>query len=229
MKVLLVILVITMLISGCKEEGGDSSSSNLTPGANPIPADQLWVGTTPAGINIVSDKGTLSQYEYRWYVEGFHWADIDWEALDEQFYTAKEYYCNVIGWDCKNIGPYQLTIRIMPHAPLDVCFDAETPSAPYEIHAFINGAWQCWDGWEWHGTIYTHLGDDPGQDHETIYSEDPLSSQEFRAWQETSVPHELMHFFQYMSGLPYSETLPSPPIVVYIIKLPDEEVEDGLL
>jgi len=216
----LVILAL-ILLCGC-EENGSSTPSNPNPGGLP-PADQLWTGTTPAGINVVSDRPTLSLYESRWYEEGFHWDGIDWEALDELFYQTKDYYCNFIGWNCKNVEPHQLTIQIKSHASLDICFDAETPSQPYEIYTFINGSYQCIDGWEWHGTTYTHLGDDPGQDHTLVFDE--LTSQGFRAWQETSVSHELMHFFQYVSGLSYSETPPTPP-VVFIINLPDEEEED---
>jgi hypothetical protein len=228
MKKWLMVILALVLLYGCKEGGSDS---NPNPGGNNWEknpsSDQLCMATTPAGITIVSDRPTLAQYESRWSGELFHWADIDWEVLDEEFKNAKQYYCYTIGWDCKHAEPYQLTVRIKPWDSR--CTDVESPLQPKEIYEYINGEWMCVDGWYWKQVVYIHLGDDPGQDHTTIYSEEPMMSQDFKAFQESAYTHELMHFFQEMAGLPFSEIPPQPPhstvLSGYTVKLPDEEEE----
>jgi hypothetical protein len=75
--------------------------------------------------------------------------------------------------------------------------------------------------------IYFHLGDDPGIDHTTIYSEEPLTMVDYVAFQESAYPHELLHFFQEMSGLPFSEEVYIPlPAIGYRVILPDEGEEE---
>lgn len=214
-RIIIMLLLLIILCWGCKEN--DSNKRSQLPFNIPsIPSEQLWVGVTPKGINIISDKMTISQYESYWMSENLLWEEIDWQALDELFFRAQEYYCQQLEWNCKSVQPYQLTIRIMPWDSR--CIDAESPLQPQEIYTYINGSWQCIDGWLWQGTIYTHLGDDPGRDHVLIIDGNSPSYY-YRAWEESSVPHELMHFFQYISGLPYSEDSPSLPSLVTIYKI----------
>lgn len=230
MRKFLLILLLLCLLS-CREKGSHSSAPPPPDWA--YPPKEPWTITTPAGIKIVADQSTINLYKERWELEGFVWDKIDWEALDEEFLYQKEYYCTTLNWDCKNSQPSDLTVYIKSHASLSVCTDKETPTQPYEIYVYINGSYQCIDGWYQPSTqtVYFHLGDDPGQDHTLILSEEPPSSQEFRAFQESAYPHELMHFFQDMAGRPMVDNDPAAgtlgtSISGYQIILPEEEVEE---
>jgi len=186
-------------LAGCKESG---SSDNTPPSAfTPPPPSELWTITTPAGITVITAKSTIAQYESLY----GYWGNIDWEALDALFEARKSYYCgqDSLNWDCKDTTPSQVTVHIKPWDSR--CKDEETPTQPKEIYVFLNGKWQCIDGWYWVRVVYFHLGDDPGWDHILILNEDPLISMDYYAFQESAYEHELMHFFQEMAGLPFSD------------------------
>jgi len=226
-KLLQVILIIIVLcaIAGCKEEGSSQSSLD-TSWSNP--PERPWTAITPAGINIVTDRSTIDQYEIFWQGD-FHWEQIDWETLDEEFKIWKQYYCYDLNWDCKYTTSSDLTVYIKPWDSR--CKDEEQPDQPQEICEYINGEWRCIDGWYWAQVIYFHLGDDPGIDHVRI-SEDGLSSITYTAFQESAYSHELLHFFQGMAGLPLIDAIYSPPTISgYTIILPHMEIgeEDEVL
>ena len=227
-RLILILLIISFLGSSCKEDG--SSGSGAVPLEDPHarpPASELWEIHTPAGIYVITDKSTIVQYESLW---GW-WGNINWGTLDELFDYYKDYYCGEsnLNWNCKDAHQSQLTVYIKPWDPR--CKDEETPTQPKEIYAYLNGQYQCIDGWYWVRTIYLHLGDDPGWDHETVYQEEPLVSELFYAFTETSYPHEIMHLFQDIASLPYSESsymgnvVMGSTIIGYRLILPDEEEE----
>ena len=220
-RFILTLCVMLLLLTGCKEQGSSDSSSRYNPYWD-SPPERPWVAVTPAGIQLITDLSTIDQYEARW-GGVFHWENIDWETLDKEFEFYKQYYCYQLNWDCKNANTSQLTVYIKPWD--NRCQDAESPCQPKEIYVYINGEWQCIDGWYWEQVIYFHLGDDPGQDHTTIFTEDGLTTADYGAFQESAYSHELLHFFQQMAGLPFSEDVYYPPRIAYILHLPDEETE----
>lgn len=231
MKKLLNILLVLSIVAivSCKE-GGDSSSNTPEPNTPNSPTATAWRMTTSAGINVATERSTITQYNTHWEVNAanaqtWKWEDIDWVILDEAFDIFKEYYTN-LGWDVKDAQPYELNIYIKPWDSR--CVDAETPSQPYEIYEYINGGWNCIDGWFSHDnrTIYFHLGDDPGTDHETTYEGVTTF---YYAFEETALPDELRHFFQWKAGRPEENNNdPTPPIhgtvlSGYRLTLPGEE------
>ena len=219
-------VLMTCMILNCREENS-SPSIPTTPHWSSSP-QRPWTAITPAGIRLVTDQSTIEQYEERW-GGNFHWEQIDWEILDKEFEYQKQYYCYTLNWDCKEVTPSHLTVYIKPWDGR--CIDEESPNQPKEIYEYINGQWNCIDGWYSKQTIYLHLGDDPGIDHTVIFSEEPPSSIDYRAFQESAYSHELMHFFQEMSGRPFSEY--DPPagtirtlIIGYTIILPTDQEEE---
>jgi len=220
LQVVLIVITLCTIVS-CKEEERSSQSSLDTSWSN-YPS-RPWTAITPAGINIVTDKSTIDQYEVLW-SGAFHWEEIDWEALDKEFEFYKQYYCYQLNWDCKYVIPSDLTVYIKSWDGR--CKDEETPDQPQEICEYINGKWQCIDGWYWAQVIYFHLGDDPGINYTRI-SDDSLSSITYTAFQNSAYPHELLHFFQAMSGLPLIDAVYSPlTISGYTIILPHMEIDE---
>jgi len=218
-KLLQIVLIIIVLyaITSCKEDGSSQSSPDTSWSSYP---SRPWTAITPAGIKLVTDITTIDQYEVFWQGD-FHWEQIDWETLDKEFKIWKQYYCYELDWDCKHAIPSDLTVYIKPWDSR--CKDEEIPDQPQEICEYINGEWQCIDGWYWEQVIYFHLGDDPGIDHCRI-SDDDLSSITYVAFQESAYSHELLHFFQDMSGLSFSDTVSLPSTISgYNIILPHEE------
>ncbi len=191
-----VALALALGCIGCKEQSSDDKKND--PFAPP-PSSETWTMTTPAGITVITARSTIAQYESLW----GYWGNIDWVALDELFAYRKDYFCYQLNWDCKDTIPGQLMVYVKPWDSR--CVDEESPTQPKEIYAYINGEWQCVDGWYWKRVVYFHLGDDPGWDRTVIYNEEPLISGDFYAFQETAYEHELMHFFQEMAGLPSSD------------------------
>jgi len=233
-KMLLCFVLLSAVVFGlysCKE-GGGSSSDTPSPNSPNHPTATAWTMTTPAGITVSTERSTIAQYNTHWELnianaQTWKWEDIDWITLDEAFAIFKEFYCNHLGWDCKDAQPYELTIYVKPWDSR--CVDVETPSQPYEIYEYINGGWNCIDGWLSPGdkTIYFHFGDDPGTDHETTYEGKTTS---YFAFEETALPDELRHFFQMKAGRELANNSdPTPPIhqimttVGYKIILPEEE------
>lgn len=229
-------LLSSLLLSSCKE-GGGSDSSPIPQNTPNEPTDTAWRYNTPAGINVYAERSTTTQYNEHWAVNisnevSWRWEDIDWITLDEAFAIFKKFYCEDLGWNCKHIEPWQVNVFIKPYAPLSQCNDAETPEQPYEIYEFINGGWNCTDGWfrPSTNTMYFHLGDDPGVDHILIH--DDGTQTPYFAFEETALQDELRHFFQAASGRPVGNNDdPVPPIhqiisnmtMGYRIILPGEE------
>ena len=220
LTVLILIFLITLAL-GCKEQ---KSSDHPDPFAPPPPSE-TWTMITPAGITVITARSTIAQYESLY----GYWGNIDWEALDALFAYRKDYFCHQLDWNCKDTSPDQLTVYIKPWDSR--CKDEESPTQPKEIYVFLNGQWMCVDGWYRTRVVYFHLGDDPGWDHETVYNEEPLMSAEFYAFQESAYEHELMHFFQEMGGLPFSDEVymgnvltGSPPTAMLTLP-PTEPVE----
>ncbi len=235
----------SIFLNGCQESGGDSAP---TPNSPNSPTSTAWTYTTPAGITVSTERSTITQYNSHWEVNlsnavTWKWEDIDWLTLDEAFEIFKCFYCNYLDWNCKDAQPYELKIYIKPWDSR--CVDAETPSQPYEIYEYVGDAWQCVDGWLSPGnsTIFFHMGDDPGTDHDTIY--EGVTTPYF-AFEETALPDELRHFFQMKAGRPMENNNdPMPPsgpnaihcvngvpqtgvtVVGYTIILPGECDSDG--
>lgn len=206
---------------GCKEP----EVSYPTLWNDPPPPSRSWTAVTPAGINLITDTATIDQYEVFWQ-GNFHWEGIDWEVVDKEFALWKQYYCYDLNLDCKHTVPSDLTLYIKPWDSR--CVDAETPEQPQEICEYINGEWQCIDGWYWERVIYFHLGDDPGVNHVHV-SDDGLSSITYGAFQESAYSHELLHFFQDMAGFTPSDIVYYPPGWMMILPGEDikEEVDEG--
>jgi len=233
--VLLLMVCILGLSQFSCNESGDSSKTppQNTPNA---PTPIAWTMATPAGISVASERNTVVQYNQHWQVNlsnevTWKWEDIDWITLDEAFSIFKQFYCFQLGWDCKDVQPYELNVYIKPWDSR--CVDAETPSQPYEIYEYINGGWNCIDGLYNNNnrTIYFHLGDDPGTDHYTTYEG---TTTYYYAFEETSLSDELRHFFQWKAGRDQANNNdPTPPIheiavaVGYRIILSPEDSEEG--
>lgn len=234
-KLLNIVLALSIImVMSCKEEGSHSPPPpQNTPNA---PSGTAWKYTTSAGINVATEKSTITQYNTHWEVgianeQTWKWEDIDWLTLDEAFVAFREFYCN-LGWNVCSSEPYELNIYVKPWDSR--CVDAETPSQPYEIYEYINSGWNCIDGWfqPSSATIYLHLGDDPGTDHETTYEGVTTF---YYAFEETALPDELKHFFQWKAGRPLENNNdPTPAIprpkeslrIGYQIILPGEEEEE---
>jgi hypothetical protein len=229
-KLLCLVLMLSMiLIISCKEEGSGSSS--------PTPQPKPWTSppsnpsletppTTPAGICILVENDTVDQYMSRWESEGFVWSNIDWASLDRIFEEKKEYYCTTLNWNCREGVTFSnLTVYIKPWCP--TCVDEESPLQPYEIYEYINGQWQCIDGWYYKNVVYIHLGDDPGQDHDLLDTDGNIVGS-YKAFEESSYSHELLHFFQEVAGLPFSDDtyIPGGTTSGYTIILPSEEEDE---
>lgn len=214
-------LMSLVILIGCKEV--DDNRRKALPNTRLMNPE--WQTTSPKGIRVGANDSTIMQYEERWSSE---WDKIDWSALDSIFDFHKHYYCYQLGWDCKDAAPSQVLVYIMPWDR--ICVDAETPEWPYEIYAYLNGGWVCWDGWFTRDTgeliIYIHLGDDPGVNW-SRYNKDVL--EEFYAFEASAYPHELYHFFQAMSGREVTDNDPIVPYGVTMIPSPDDIVLHVLL
>lgn len=197
-KILLgTLFILTMVWVACKEQNRNDSQAEQQKAWEKPPVT-AWTYTTKGGMLIQMEQSTREQYELRWNGEGFYFNDIDWEVLDEIFYAVRDYYVS-LGWNVSGAS-YQAKVYIKPWD--DRCHDAENLDQPYEISEVLNsGQDGCQDGWSWHGWIYFHLGDDPGQGH-WFLPNDGRPSVWFDAFMETAFPHEVKHFFQVVAGLP---------------------------
>ena len=214
MKKIWLILLVCLLLIGCKEGESHNTPEDVSKPWVARP-QQSWVAVTPMGISLIADVTTIHQYNALW--DGIsYWEEIDWDMLDAMFIAYQQYYCYELGWNCKGATPSQLTVHIKPWNV--GCKDEEQPDQPKEIYDYLNGEWQCVDGWYWQRTIYIHLGDDAGVDY-TLVSEDGLTSQTYNAFQFTAYSHELLHFFQSMAGLPFSDGVMGG----YTLTLPEGE------
>ena len=180
----LIIPILPFLIISCLEQSEDD-----TPISRPV----IWTITSPMGITIMADQLTIDQYNAYW--GSYYWDGIDWPALDEEFLNWKQYLCYDMNWNCKEIDPSYLTVYIQPWS--DQCVDEESPLCPKEI---LHPSMGCIDGWYQNQMAYFHLGDDPGQDFRFMGTG-------YKAFELSAYSDELLHFFQQMSGLPFSHEI----------------------
>ena len=222
-----IIALFLFLLQGCREGGSGSENTGPKPNESGASTPHDWTMVTPEGITVYSQQSTIDQYELKWGKGS--WARIDWVTLDQLFDFYKDFYCNQQGWSCSGVSASQLSIYIKPWS--EKCpFTLSDGTGAYKIYDTPPGhETMCVNGWYDGRTLFFHLNVDPGIDR-TVFVDNPPNppsdnGTDFYAFEESCFPHELMHFFQEVSGRASNENDPQGAVDTVLLQ-PEEKATD---